>query len=258
MSDQGIRNWKSFVDAGRAFFDANRGCPLYQLIELIDEIYTTAYFAGRFPKTGAERDNLLHACFVLCHRALLSAATAIGCGNPEDAPAITRRALEAAKICLVVKADPTNLQEWKSMERRKERWQARLKQEKPKSFAPSFRNISLEPLYEELQSLIAILSDFAVHFTPEHLLSYEWGEGPGPDGSTDRSFGVDGDRVPKEFLMLVGHHRLIHHVFDRCLNGALFQAQEVGSLCHSAIDLYRDLLTREGLTEATATVGERW
>lgn len=255
---QGITNWESFVRAGREFFDANRGCPAYGLIELVDKIYTNSYFRGGFPRTGDERDNLLHGCFLICHRALLSAATAIGSGHPEDAAAITRRALEAAKISLAVKADPRNLEVWKSIEQRKQRWERRLKGEAPKTFTPKFRNIGSESLYAELQGLIAVLSDFAVHFTPEHLLSYEWVEEPGASGGTDRSFGVDADRVPKEFLMLVGHHRLILHVFDRCLETTLLGSEEVSRLCQAAIALYRDLLGREGLTEAASAVGELW
>jgi hypothetical protein len=34
--------------------------------------------------------------------------------------------------------------------------------------------LETEPLHDELMTVIAVLSDFTVHFTPEHVLSYEW------------------------------------------------------------------------------------
>lgn len=70
-----ITNWQAFVESGRTFFDANRGCPMYQLIETLDELYGLAYRNAPFPKTGREEDDFLHMCFMICHRALLSAAT---------------------------------------------------------------------------------------------------------------------------------------------------------------------------------------
>jgi hypothetical protein len=123
---------------------------------------------------------------------------------------------------------------------------------------PQYKGVLAEPLYQDLQAVIGTLSDFAVHFTPEHLLGYEWEQASRPDGGTDNSFRVDEDRVSKEFLMLAGQHRLIHRVFDRCLDGKLLGHPEVNQFAQRAMDLYKELLRREGLTEEATTVGETW
>ena len=254
----GITNWKTFVESCRTFFEANRGCPIFQLIESLDEIYVLAYRKAPFPKAGAEEADFFHMCFLICHRALLSAATSTGSGLPEDGPAITRRALEAAKVCLAVKADPSNFAQWKSVEVRKGRWESRRKGEKPKTFNPAYKGTPTEPLYEELQSAIGALSDFAVHFTPEHVLQYKWGQTSRSNGTTENSFGVDEDAVAKELLMMAGQRRLIIRVFDRCLDGKLLDQPQVRQVARRALDLYKDLLGREGFAEEAITAGESW
>lgn len=163
--------WKRFVERSRAFFDANWGCPAFQLIEMLDEMYRTANAVVAFPGSGIERDNLFRMAFLICHRALLVAATNAGSGLPEDGAAATRRALEAAQICLAVKADPDNFMKWRATEKRMERWKSRGKGERPKgAVSPEYTEVSKEPLYENLKHVIGVLSDFTVHFTPEHVL----------------------------------------------------------------------------------------
>jgi hypothetical protein len=254
-----ITNWKTFVESGRSFFDANLGCPMYQLIDILDDLYRLVYLKVPFPKYDTERDNFFHMCFMICHRALLSAATAIGSGQPEDAPATTRRALEAAKAVLAMKADPDNFTVWKAIEVRKERWTARAQGGTPKGpVKTQYKGMASEPLYQDLQAFIGVLSDYTVHFTPEHLLGYEWDQTHGPDGSADNSLGVDEDRVPKEFFFLADQHRLIIRVFDRFLDGKLLTCPEVKQLAQRALDLFKDLLRREGFTEQANNVGDNW
>lgn len=136
------------MKSSRAFLDANWGCPMFQLIEILDALDQTAYLKVPFPKHGQEEDDFLHMSFLICHRALLSAATSTGSGLPEDSAAITRRALEAAKVCLAVKADAGNFAEWKAIEVRKGRWEDRGKGNRPKGAVnPQYKGISAEPLY---------------------------------------------------------------------------------------------------------------
>jgi hypothetical protein len=97
-----IRDWETFVSSCRSFFDANRESPLFELIRSLDKLYQAAHASAPFPKTGAERDEFLHRCFALCHWSMLAAATNTGSGLPEDGPGITRRALEAAKVCVAI------------------------------------------------------------------------------------------------------------------------------------------------------------
>jgi hypothetical protein len=259
MTD-GITDWKTFVEAGRMFLDANWGCPMFQLIGTLDELYRLAYLTGLFPKTGErEEDDFFHMCFLICHRALLSAATSTGSGMPEDGPAITRRALEAAKTALAVRVDPENFKIWKAIDERTHRWTARVEGGAPKGAVQlPYKGMGTEPLYQDLKTIIGTLSDFAVHFTPEHVGQYEWEHVPSPDGSTERRFGVYEDAVSKELLMLAGQHRLIMRVFDRCLNGKLLQQTKVKDAAQRALSNYKDLLQREGFTEEAVNAGESW
>ncbi len=251
MTDRAT-DWTAFVEGGRTFFDANRSCPIFRLIEVLDELYRVAHARAPFPQTGQEEDRFLQACFLICHRSLLSAATAVGSGWPEDGPAITRRALEAAQVALAPKAHPDNLAAWKASVKRQTRWEARAQGQKPQRLViPQFKGVDAEPLYEDLKADIGVLSDWAVHFTPEHLSGYEW--------DTDSSFGVEENRVPLESLALADQHRLIIRVFDRCLEGKLLSCPEVKEVAQRALGLYKDLLQREPLTkEFAAGAGDAW
>lgn len=256
---EGITNWKTFVESGRTFFDANRGCPMFQLIETLDELYRLGYLKAPFPKFGREEDDFLHMCYLICHRALLSAATSTGSGRPEDGPAITRRALEAAKTALAIKADAGNFQVWRAIEVRTDRWNARVEGGTPKGpVNPRYNGVAADPLYQELKAVIGVLSDFTVHFTPEHVGQYEWEHTSRPDGTRDISFGMNEDAVAKELLMMAGQHRLIMRVFDRCLDGKFLKHPEVKQVAQRALGLYKDLLQREGFTEEATNAGENW
>src|SRR5689334_22089384 len=105
---------------------------MFQLIETVDTLYRVGWSKAPFPISTAEEDHLLRMSYLICHRALDAAATAAGSGQPEDAAAITRRALEAAQVCLAIKADRSNFAEWKSIEIRQDRWKVRVAGEKPK------------------------------------------------------------------------------------------------------------------------------
>jgi hypothetical protein len=207
-----------------------------------------------------EKDNLVQMCFFICHRALLSAATSTGSGLPEDGAAITRRALEAAKVALAITVDAVNLEEWRALAKRKGRWEDREKGIKPKGgpVNPQYKGLACEPLYEDLQRLIAALSDFTVHFTPEHVLGYEWERTANEDGTIVLAFGVDEEAVPKGLLRLADQHRVILRVFDRCLNGRLYSDAAVQAVAQKAFTQYRDLLVREGFAEEVKAVGDVW
>jgi hypothetical protein len=230
---------------------------MFGLIETLDEIYALAHAQAPFPPFGLERNNLLHMCFVICHRALLSAATSIGAGHPEDGPPITRRALEAAKVALAITMDSGNLEQWRAYDKRKLRWEDRADGSKPKggSVQENYKGVAIEPLYSELQSFIAVLSDAIVHFTPEHVLSYEWRWAENSDGTTSLAFGVKEHAVANGMLLLADQHRLILRVFDRCLNGQLYANSTMHTLVQQALTQYKNLVKTEGLTEH---VGDAW
>lgn len=252
--------WQIFVEESRKFFDANRDWPLFRFIETLDELYRVAHVKAPFVKAGTERDDLLQMCFLICHRALLSAATSTGSGLPEDGAAITRRALEAAKVALAITVDASNLEEWRALATRTGRWEDRGNGIRPKGgpVNPQYKGLAAEPLHEDLMTVMAVLSDYTVHFTPEHVLGYEWERSTNKDGSTNLAFGVDEDAVPTGLLTLADQHRLILRVFNRCLDGKLYSDGAVQAVAERAFTQYKDLLVREGFTEEVKAVGDVW
>lgn len=223
-------SWMPFVENCRKFFDEGKVNSLYPLMEAIDELYRVAPEKTPFlPQCQPEndQDRIFAKGFFVCHRTFLSAATATGSGLPEDGEAITRRALEAAKTCLAIKVDPTNLEVWLSAEKRRERWEQRGQGAIPKSLTLNYINVKNEPLYEELQGGIGALSDFGVHFTPEYFWRYSWVEAPLSGGARDFSFGLKVGAIELAFLMLSKHYELVLRVFDRCEDGRMLQHPEV-------------------------------
>jgi hypothetical protein len=223
-------SWMPFVENCRNFFDEGKVNSLYPLMEAIDELYRIAPEKTPFVERCSpnnEQARIFAKCFFVCHRTFLSAATATGSGLPEDSEAITRRALEAAKTCLAIKADPANLEVWLSAEKRRERWKQRGEGAIPKNLGLNYSNVKSEPLYEQLQCEIGALSDFGVHFTPEYFWRYSWIETPLPGGARDFSFGLRVGAIELAFLMLSKHYELIFRVFDRCENGRMLQHPDV-------------------------------
>jgi hypothetical protein len=169
--------WMPFVENCQRFFEEGKINGLYPLMEAIDELYRLAPEKSPFLNDAPDEQARIFAkCFFVCHRTFLSAATATGSGLPEDGEAITRRALEAAKTCLAIKADPANLEVWLSGEKRLARWKQRGQGDTPKNLQLNYSSsVKSEPLYEELQAEIGTLSDVAVHFTPEYFWRYSLG-----------------------------------------------------------------------------------
>jgi hypothetical protein len=99
--EDGVNNWADFIKSGQAFFDANLGCPMFQLFDLMDELYRVAYANAPFRKI--EDEDFFRRCFLVCHRALLSAATAISRGHAEDGAAPTPERLKRPRFALPLK-----------------------------------------------------------------------------------------------------------------------------------------------------------
>lgn len=221
--------WMPFVENCRKVFDEGKTDGLYPLMEAIDDLYRLAPEKSPFLNDQPdEQARIFTQCFFVCHKTFLSAAMVTGSGLPEDGEAITRRALEAAKTCLAIKADPANMDAWLSAEKRLSRWQQRGQGEIPKNLQVNYNDsVKKEPLYAELQSEIGALSDVSVHFTPEYFGRYSWEETPLPGGGRDFSFGLNVGAIELAFLMLSKHYELIIRVFDRCQDGRMLRHEEV-------------------------------
>jgi hypothetical protein len=119
-------SFDSYLAPQQSNVDQVRQLPHFtQLAEPVHALYARS--AGLVPKTA---DAIFGRLFLLSHRNLLSAATLVLRKLPDDAAAVTRRALETARIALAIKYDPTNLQRWLSLEQRMARWDRRQKGEK--------------------------------------------------------------------------------------------------------------------------------
>jgi hypothetical protein len=178
---------------------------------------------------------------------MLSAATNTASGLPEDGPAITRRALEAAKVCLAIKAHPDNFDEWKAFEQRSARWSARASGDKPKGppVTPRYKGVSSDPFYKEIQGLIGVLSDAAVHFTPDYFGGYIWEQTTNRDGTADISFSIGENAVAYRCFQLIDQYLFIVRVFDHCLDGRLFANTDVRRSALKVIDGLKGLLVLE-------------
>ena len=100
---------------------------------------------------------------------MFSAASSIARGTPLDAAAASRRALEGARTALAIKLDGKNAERWEAFEERLARWNARQGDDKPPRLRIEYDALQGDALAEKLAVLIGILSDGAVHFTPEYL-----------------------------------------------------------------------------------------
>lgn len=159
---------------------------------------------------------------LICHKHLLAAAALIAQSQPDDGAAITRRAIEVARTALAIKLDDRNAELWISFQERHDRWIKRKQSERPKTFQVRFTSIKGEPLIEELDRMLGVLSDSSVHFTPEYFASLDWEERT--VGSEDSSiflnyFHRERREVERGLIFLGSAHLKILEVFNRCFDG---------------------------------------
>lgn len=82
-----------------------------------------------------------------------------------------------------------------------------------------------DPLIDELDKFLGILSDAYVHFTPEFYSSLAWETRINADGQGGRIFlnyfHTNDREVERHYTMLAAVHGLILQAFDRCLDSRL-------------------------------------
>src|ERR1700730_16831709 len=91
-----------------------------ELVPRLDALYECSL--KLLPIANSEVSAALNQFLLLSHKGFLSAAVTIGRRHPDDAAAITRRAIEAARLAMAIKHDPANLERWKDYEVRLARW----------------------------------------------------------------------------------------------------------------------------------------
>jgi hypothetical protein len=198
--------------------------PYFRLLmEPVDQLYTIS--ARLMSPTTSPLSIRL---FMTCHKAFLAAASLIARGQPSESAGITRRAIEAGCLARAIKHDETNLQRWLAYEARLARWAARRDGGKPK-YKPA--KVADPPGHEGvawLRKHFGIISDEAVHFTPEFLDSEDWHEEEGVDTVTLRLeyFEPSQRAIEREIWFLAGVHVRLIDLFDECLDGQLSRSPE--------------------------------
>jgi hypothetical protein len=212
-----------YVDTQQKNFEAIKGSPHYsRLIETIDRLYRATLELG-----PAHCPRL---CFgkmlLMCHKSLLSSATLIARGQPDDAAPVSRRAIEIGHLAIAVHLDSRNYVKWLDEERRNARWQERMKGQRPKS-DPGHKwskDVLEHPLLTQLRTLLGILSDSYAHFTPEFEGNLQWSEHvtPGENVTVQLEYFDTTTRVIHcAFLSLAAIHLKLLDVFNTCFNDGL-------------------------------------
>jgi len=214
------RDFDSYLDAQQTNLSQIRRLPYFALVERTHELYGTSL--GIIPQTAPVHFGRL---FLICHKSLVSAAATIGRALPGDAGAVTRRAIEAACLARAIKHDRKNVERWLSYEQRMARWVARHEGTKPKQLKDA--KIVDPPghaLVEALRARVGILSDAAVHFTPEFFSTLDWRlVDPGGEANPFvhlQYFEPSQREIERALIDLAGTHAQIVDLFDECFDGA--------------------------------------
>lgn len=189
--------------------------PFAEIFPLVDKLYTDAI------KLVPSDHSPVYGQFLLtCHKSFLAAASLIGQAQPEDAAAITRRAIEVARFAAVIKTNPKKVDEWIAYDKRMQRWTDRLEGKKPKSFYVDFGEVhpGIKPTIDDLMQSVGILSDAGVHFTPEFFHDLDWEKHK--ESLKLRYFKKDQRVLEREIVFTSGTHLRILEVIDWCLDGA--------------------------------------
>jgi hypothetical protein len=164
-------SFNDYFVAQQGNLDQIRRLPHFvHLIEPVSSLYEVSISA-----LAPDKATPLYAKLLLvCHKALMSAAALIGRGQPDDSAGVTRRAIEAACLARAIKHDKANLKRWISYENRLARWEAREQGRKPRPLSPEIAYPPCHKTVDWLRGQIGVLSDAAVHFTPEFYDRQDW------------------------------------------------------------------------------------
>ncbi len=193
-----------------------------RLIETVDHMYRTTLDLGAAHSPRECFGKML----LMCHKSLLSAATLIARGQPEDAVPISRRAIEIGQLAVAVHLDSQNYVKWLDWTRRTARHAARMKGERPKN-EPGHKwgkEVLEHPLLAELRTFLGIASDYYAHFTPEFEGNLAWSEEVKPDEDLTTQleyFDTTMRTINCAFLSLATIHLRLLDVFNACFGGGL-------------------------------------
>ena len=221
--EQRLEIWTHFINAQQATLDQIQGWPHFQgLVGAADAVYRWPMSVAPHPDAPAIFARIL----LICHKSLLSAATLIARGQPEDSTGITRRALEAARVALAIKINDANTEQWTAYQLRHDRWLKRQSNERPRPFVVRFADVQGDALIEKIDTHLGILSDASVHFTPEFYSSLDWEVRTSPDGNGEvflNYFRKSQREIEFQFIQLSAAHLAILEALNRCYDGRFMQ-----------------------------------
>ena len=208
-----------FIAGQRNNLDQVKQSPYFkELIGALDAAYRAS--VDSVPTAGFP--PIFGRILLVCHKSMLSAATVIAQGQPEDSVGITRRAVEAARVALAIKLDEENGTQWTQYQKRHDRWLKRQQNEKPKSFQVQFKGLQGDVLIERMDTHLGIMSDASVHFTPEFYSTLDWEVRHGADGFGEfylNYFQRNTREIALHLLGLGSTHKTILESLDKCYDG---------------------------------------
>jgi hypothetical protein len=117
------------------------------------------------------------------------------------------------------KLDTRNGERWTAYHERLSRWQARQTSQIPPKLRIVYDVLKGDVIGEKLACLIGILSDSAVHFTPEYLSSLDFQERSHGTVVFSDYLEADEDQIAQDVKMLAAVHLLILKTIDKCCGG---------------------------------------
>lgn len=219
-STEAVLGFDGYFAAQQGNLDQIRRLPHFlNLIEPISSLYDLS-----IATIAPDKAIPLYARLLLvCQKALMSAAALIARGQPDDSAGVTRRAIEAACLARAIKHDRANLHEWLSYEVRLARWNARDQGQKPPRLSPKIADPPGHRTVEWLRGQLGVLSDGAVHFTPEFFERQDWqidDKGGGTVGLFLQYFEPSQREIERALLALASVSLKILDLFDECFDGA--------------------------------------
>lgn len=224
-----------FIDAQRENLESALKFELFgATCPRMDRLYEISIAAVPEDKSPVFAQFLL-----ICHKSFLSAATLIGQAQPDDAGAITRRAIEVIRLAAALKDDPAIAETWGAYEKRIERWKAR-----DAGARPEFLRIHIPVehlLVKQLMDTWGIISDADVHFTPEYFQTLRWERRD--DKMFLHYFSGEQQTIETAIIQLLGAHMMMLHVLDECLDSAfsgIADWQTIRAEIHAVAKPYAD------------------
>jgi hypothetical protein len=162
---------------------------------------------------------------LVCCQAFYSSVSCIARGTPSDSAGPSRRALEAARTALAVAKDPENLQKWTAFQARLARWEIRQDGGKPPSLKIQYSVLEANKLGQKMATLIGILSDASVHFTPEFISQLNYKHDQSGKSIYLEFLEERVDEQARAIKLLSAIHFTILRAFDQCCGGALARSR---------------------------------